>query len=102
MAPPSLREVGGSAFYGCGSLKRVVLNEGLEALRDGYDDEYLGYYGVFQRSGVEEVVLPSTLLDVGQKAFLGCGGLRTIRARDGCRADLSKLKLPESATLVSQ
>ena len=36
-APPSLREIELSAFYICTSLKRVVLNEGLEVLGDQPD-----------------------------------------------------------------
>ena len=42
VAPSGLREIEGGAFYGCKSLKQVVLNEGLEALADNASS------GVFQ------------------------------------------------------
>ena len=79
-----------------------MLNEGPEALEDHYNDDYLNCFGVFQCSGVEEVVLPSTLRDVGQKTFLGCASLRTIYAKRGCRADLSRPRKPETVAFVSQ
>ena len=55
IAPQSLKEIYGTAFYCCKSLKRVVLNEGLETLSNYYSG------GVFENSGIEEIRLPSTL-----------------------------------------
>ena len=34
VAPPGLKEIEGAIFLGCENLKRVQLNEGLEALND--------------------------------------------------------------------
>lgn len=36
IAPQGLKTINGNAFYDCGFLKRVVLNEGLEELKDCY------------------------------------------------------------------
>ena len=38
VAPQRLREIEGKAFNSCYELKRVVLNEGLEVLKDEYDE----------------------------------------------------------------
>lgn len=66
LAPPGLREIGQDAFAGCEDLRLVVLNEGLERLvaeKEWYDNgRYRNVYdGIFGFSGVEEIVLPSTL-----------------------------------------
>lgn len=50
LAPPSLKRIEVSVFSQCYSLKKVVLNEGLETLSCSFKD-----------SGVEVVELPSTL-----------------------------------------
>ena len=72
-----------------------MLNEGLEALPDDTN------CGVFQKSGVEEVTLQSTLRQIGRNAFKWCDGL-TVYVKSGCRADLSRLDLPSSVKIVRQ
>ena len=63
--PPSLREIENGAFYDCCNLRFAWLNEGLTVL--GNENNHFGGYqdyrlnGVFQASGVEEVLLPRTL-----------------------------------------
>ena len=47
VAPPRLKRICGGAFLFCESLKRVTLNEGLEALK-GYSDD-----GVFENTGIQ-------------------------------------------------
>ena len=76
-APPSVRVIHQGAFCKCKSLRKVVLNEGLEVL--GTDERIaidMGYYGVFEKSAVEEVVLPSTLKRIEYSAFEDCGHLK--------------------------
>ena len=68
-APPSLRVICSQAFYHCGGLKEVILNEGLETL--GADHEE-GLCGVFQYTSIERVCLPSTLLEIGNFTFHHC------------------------------
>ena len=56
-----------------------MLNEGLEALVDKDC-----YYGVFEGSRIEEIVLPSTLKEVDRFVFCNCNSLRTIYVKGGC------------------
>lgn len=56
-APPGLRVLD-DALGGCKRLRRVALNEGLEELQSKR------YAGNFQRSGLEEIVLPRTLREI--------------------------------------
>ena len=83
VAPQRLKEIEGGAFYNCESLKRVVLNEGLETLSD-----YCSR-GMFEKSGIEEITLPSTLKKIDRRTFLGCSSLRKIYVRSGCQVELS-------------
>ena len=76
MAPPSLRTVQQESFAECGRLRRVVLNEDLKKL-DSEDGE-----GVFHDSALEEVVLPSTLLQIEDDAFCKCRSLKHVTLPD--------------------
>lgn len=96
VAPLGLKEIRYGAFCGCESLKRVVLNEGLETLSDHYSVE------VFEDSKIEEITLPSTLRKIGSNAFKQCENLRTIYVKSGCRANLSKLDIPSSVRIVRE
>ena len=73
--PASVRRIEPGAFYKCEALKRVVLNEGLVALGD---NNIFGS-GVFQCSGIEEIVLPTTLTETGCNTFRDCASLRSVR-----------------------
>ena len=102
VVPPGLKEIGGEAFWGCKKLKRVVLNEGLEALSDYYNHNYRSSFGVFQGSRIEEITLPSTLKEIGERTFSYDDALRTIYVRSGCSADLSQLDVPDAAKVVRE
>ena len=91
-----MKEIGGAVFYGCKSLRRVMLNEGPETLSDYYSS------GVFGNSGIEEITLPSTLKKIDRYAFSECNSLRTIYVRSGCQANFSWLDLPSSVKIVRQ
>ena len=68
--PASLRTVVQSAFYKCESLKTVKCDEGLEVLgTDEYDDDGNMWCGVFEKSSIESVELPSTLKRMEYSAF---------------------------------
>lgn len=82
--PSSVRIIHQGAFCKCQSLRKVALNEGLEVL--GTDERIaidIGYYGVFEKSAVEEVVLPSTLKRIEYSAFEDCGHLKDIVLPEG-------------------
>ena len=59
--------------------------------------EYIGR-GCFQCSGVEEVALPGTLMEIGEKAFCSCGSLRVVFLEGRCQVDVRKY-VSESVTL---
>lgn len=59
--PDSLEIIGGSAFKECASLTQISLPEGLSVLSDG----------AFDGSGLKEMVLPSTLTQIGDYALAG-------------------------------
>ena len=75
--PKTVREISQAAFHNCRKLKRIILNEGLEA---GGTDEYAKddskYFGTFYGSGLEEVILPSTIKRIEYSAFEKCRNLR--------------------------
>lgn len=75
--PLSVREICAGAFSSCRALERVRLNEGLKVL--GTDVGNSGSErGVFEDSGVRSVELPSTLLEIKDRAFANCPGLTQI------------------------
>ncbi|MBQ3130329.1 MAG: leucine-rich repeat protein [Bacteroidaceae bacterium] len=59
--PDSLEIIGGSAFKECASLTQISLPEGLSVLSGG----------AFDGSGLKEMVLPSTLTQIGDYALAG-------------------------------
>ena len=59
--PDSLEIIGGAAFKECASLTQISLPEGLSVLSDG----------AFDGSGLKEMVLPSTLTQIGDHALAG-------------------------------
>lgn len=69
------------AFAKCDSLATVKFNEGLEVLgtdEHSDDDFFDELCGVFQRSAVERVELPSTLKRIEYRAFKKCADLKEI------------------------
>ena len=53
--PGSLKKISDSCFQNCANLSTVVLNEGLEQIGNN----------AFNRSGIKEIVIPSTVYDIG-------------------------------------
>ena len=77
---------------------RVVLNEGLEKIGD--QCKGLHCSGAFGGIGVKEITLPSTLKQIDQHTFKNCKSLKTIYVWNGCKADISRLLISESAQVV--
>ena len=65
--------VANSAFYKCSQLKTLMLSEGLEVIGPS----------AFMQSGIGEVILPSTLKEIGGHAFWNCNGIRTLVVPEG-------------------
>ena len=110
--PALLRTIAHAAFAGCRNLKTVKLNEGLEVLgtNEYFNDDGMPY-GVFERSSVDRVELPSTLRRIEQGAFRECRSLRDVRLPDGLEyigiyafsgSGLRSVTLPGSVRTVSQ
>ena len=113
--PTSLRRVGLGAFAKCTSLRSAKFGEGLEVL--GEDKYYYSeegprqYAGVFYKSALETVVLPSTLRRIEYGTFSTCGNLRSIVLPDRLeylgvecfqRSALESVMLPPALNTVSE
>ena len=84
VASSSLRTIAQGSLYKCQHLKRIVINEGLEVIgMDEYPKEGYLYYGAFEESTVEEVILPSTLKRIEYSAFRRCTNLKHISLPEG-------------------
>lgn len=63
--PSTVKSIGSSAFFPCSSLTELVLPEGLEKIgENAFNDSTL--YG---KSKIQRVILPSTLTEMGSRAF---------------------------------
>lgn len=71
VAPNSLKTLEQGVFFDCVDLRRAELNEGLETLGTSQSQGA----GVFGRSTLESVRLPSTLKKLGGGTFFGCESL---------------------------
>lgn len=87
--PATLRALDSDVFKGC-RARVVEFLEGWEVLGQG--EGGAGVWGRLLRDGgVEEVVLPGTLREVGPNIFKGCRSLRVVRVARGCRVKVRKL-----------
>ncbi len=90
--------IGARSFYGCTSLREVIIPSGIK---------YIGDYA-FSESAIEYVVLPATVLSVGKGAFKGCTYLEQAAIWDGIMkmgrsafafcTSLKQITLPDSLT----
>lgn len=64
-----LKILGEKAFYGCESLKNILLPEGLKTI--GIE--------CFKKSGIGEITLPANVREVGVGAFAQCGQLESVK-----------------------
>lgn len=86
--PAKLSKVDSSAFTGCERLKRVEFLEGRTTF--GTVDDGV-WNAIFKECNVEEVTLPSTLLEISPKVFEGCDSLMTVRVARDCPVDVEGL-----------
>ena len=84
-----------ASFYGCPSLKKVVIPDkkvgtvvignrafwdaGIETLQLGYGIEYI-QSGCFAGTNIEELVVPDSVINIEEGAFENCSKLRSITA----------------------
>ena len=104
----SVAEVGVGVFKECDQLKKVVLNEGLQKIGK-YSFSACHELERIKFSSLENINLPSTLLEISERAFYNCSslkedvvlneGLQTIGnyAFFGC-SSLKSITLPSTMT----
>lgn len=72
--PPTLRVIGGAAFYSCRELERVGLCDGLEVIgRNAFCD----------CQSLKLVGVPSTVRNIGKSAFRNCVNLKAVTLHEG-------------------
>ena len=65
----SVKKIGDGAFYGCGNLADVTLQEGLEEI---------GEFAFFHCEKLPIIKIPNSVKNIGDGAFVGCKTLQTI------------------------
>ena len=83
--------IGNDAFSTYKALRHIALAEGSKLEEIGSD--------CFSESGLEEVMLPKTLKEIGYGAFDECKHLKSIRVEEGCEASLLHVREPESVII---
>ena len=110
VAPASLRLVDQGAFCWCNSLRRVVLNDGLQVLGVAKrQPSGARLCGVFEGSKVEDVRLPAGLSRLEENIFSNCAALRRLALPAGLQelapycageSGLEELDVPRSVALI--
>lgn len=74
------------------SIKKIVMEEGIQTI----SDQGFAYF-----TGLEEVVIPSTLTTLGTHAFEGCKNLKTIYLPNGSLKKISESSFKDCSSLTS-
>lgn len=93
--------LGASVFEGCSSLETVKLPEGIKTIPASF----------FASSGIREISLPSTVIEIGQTAFMSthslstidltnCSGLTTIGNNAFAASGITQIQLPDSLRMI--
>lgn len=89
--PASVTAIGNEAFSGCDELRRVVFAEGSRLERIGEKGFYFAH--------IEELTLPGTLKELGEKA-LDCWTLSTLRVEGDGELNLEDAGLSGSSQVI--
>lgn len=103
--PDSLRTIEDQAFEYCKQLKHVDFGHGLKRIGSSF------YYSeVFAHSGLEEVVVPQQVTEIGYAAFYDCS-LKKVTLNEGLVAigedafainELEEITIPESVSSIGE
>ena len=85
--PKTVTSIGAASFKDCSSLKSLVIPEGVTSL----PGRWVSWVGTYEPhsgmcdgcSSLTEVILPSTLTDIGYCCFTDCSSLAKIKLPDG-------------------
>ena len=97
--PPGVTEIQLGAFSSCKRLRRITLNENLEILEEGRGGNDRGR-GVFEDSGIEEIMLPRKIRRIGHATFDGCRNLRVVYVENGIEADVPQTVLSSAIQVL--
>lgn len=87
-----LEKIGASAFWGCTALREINMPDSLKqigyaAFESVYPEKLLDLSHTslesigessFENTGLEEIILPDTVIEVGQNAFKNCTSVRRV------------------------
>lgn len=98
--PEGVTEIGKRAFLYCTNLKKVIIPKTLKKIKDG----------AFTCSGIEEVSVPDTVVDIGS-GFINCRKLKAIKLPEGITeivdwafhdCHLESVELPDSVVQIGR
>lgn len=91
--PARVARIGHSAFYGCSELRSLTLSEGLIQIEDW----------AFAGCGITAMILPASLVSIGDFACDDCSSLKTIQfnSPDTLIGDMiPSTTIPETTTII--
>lgn len=100
--PNSVIKIGYGAFDSCKKLQEVTFeaNSQLTTLENGDPLYYWDQPGVFQSSGLKQIILPNSVQNVGNNAFRSCSSLEAvIFEKDSQATNLGSNSLAECKAL---
>ena len=74
--PPTMRKIGDHCFYACSSLEQAILPDGLEKLGDS------AFCGC---TSLEHIILPDSLHELSDSCFRACPALKEVNFPSGVR-----------------
>ena len=80
--PAALEDLQANIFYSCPNIKKFVMQEGLKTIADS------ALAGSTSKPGqLKEIVIPSTVISIGNKAFQYQTGLQTVTFAEGSQLE---------------
>ncbi len=123
--PDTLTEIGMSAFEKCASLKQIKIpisvrkigdmafeSSGLEIIEFSEGIEIIDGNAAFAHTKIKQLVLPSSLKEIGTQTFAGCSSLESVTLNEGLATigykafasnpKLEEILIPKTVTHVTE